>query len=367
MTVSLYIQLALWTVAAVAAVQLLQIPVRKKCKTWIRVVLWIVKAVALLGIAFEMIADASPLFWNWGYLFAGLYLALLGDVITGLLCFIPIIRDPKERRVRKQVIIAAALTLLVTVHALISMAVIRPHELTYTSEKLDTEHKIVFVSDLHYGSSQTPAAVEKALKEIEAIDPDMLLLGGDLVDEHTTKEEMEYIFRRIGEMGLPTYYIYGNHDRQERGDYVGGARYTPDELKSAIESNGIRILKDELETVSEDLVLLGREDPSHPDERKAPEDLPEYPEGTYVIALEHTPYQTEDIQKQKADLQLSGHTHAGQLFPLRILYTVAGLRVVGEYQEGNTTVYVSPGITGWFYPLRNESHCWYEVITLKPA
>ena len=366
MTVSLYIKFVLCIIGAVAVVQLIQRPVRKRFPAWARIIMWIVKAVALLGIAYEMIADASPLFWNWGYLFSGLYLALLGDLAAGIL-FIPFMVKKKIKElINVQTVVAVVLTVLFTLQCCLTMENVSAHEITYTSDKLSSEHKIVFVSDLHYGSSQFPETVEKALQEIKALKPEAVLLGGDITDEHTEKEEMQYIYKQFGELGVPVYFIYGNHDRQPRGSFVGGAKYSETDLENAITGSGVYILKDELVSLADDLVVLGREDPSSPD-RKDPNELPEYPDGAYVIAVEHNPYLTEDIKAQGADLQLSGHTHAGQLFPLRLLYTVAGLRVVEEYQEGDTTIYVSPGIAGWYYPMRNESYCWYEVITLKPG
>nr|MCR4952255.1 metallophosphoesterase [Solobacterium sp.] len=67
-----------------------------------------------------------------------------------------------------------------------------------------------------------------------------------------------------------------------------------------------------------------------------------------------------------ADLQLSGHTHAGQIFPMRLLYNLAGLNVVYTYQIGPTALYVSPGIGNWYYPFRNETHCSWVMIDLIP-
>ena len=71
--------------------------------------------------------------------------------------------------------------------------------------------------------------------------------------------------------------------------------------------------------------------------------------------------------EMKADLQLSGHTHAGQFFPLRFLYALAGLNVCGEYHFNDTAVFVSPGIAGWYFPFHNEAICSYEVIRLIPS
>jgi predicted MPP superfamily phosphohydrolase len=124
------------------------------------------------------------------------------------------------------------------------------------------------------------------------------------------------------------------------------------------------ILKDQAVTFSDDLVLLGREDSSRPDVRLPAQDLAPRPEGAYVICVDHSPYQNEDIAITKADLQLSGHTHAGQVFPIRTVYELAGLNVVYTYRIGSTDLYVSPGIGNWYYPFRNETHCCYTVFDL---
>ncbi len=70
-----------------------------------------------------------------------------------------------------------------------------------------------------------------------------------------------------------------------------------------------------------------------------------------------------------ADLQLSGHTHAGQLFPLKTIYKPAVKYVYGKYTVSsspyNKYLYVSSGFSGWVLPFRNEEHCNYEVINLR--
>lgn len=55
------------------------------------------------------------------------------------------------------------------------------------------------------------------------------------------------------------------------------------------------------------------------------------------------------------------------MFPLRILYSLAGYDAIGFHRHGDTDVYVSPGVGGWYVPIRTEGHCTYEVITLLPA
>ena len=78
--------------------------------------------------------------------------------------------------------------------------------------------------------------------------------------------------------------------------------------------------------MNDDLVFVGREDPSHPEERKAVKDLPVLPHECYIISLDHTPYQNDEIRELKADLQFSGHTHAAQFFPIQTVYILIGGR-----------------------------------------
>ena len=146
----------------------------------------------------------------------------------------------------------------------------------------------------------------------------------------------------------------------------GHIQYTEQELEDAITSNGITILYENYLEVNEDLILLGREDPSHSSERKAVKDLPSIPHDRFVLVVDHTPYQIDEIIGLKADLQLSGHTHAAQFFPIQTIYKFLNLNVLGDYQIGDTHLYVSPGISGWALPLRSEAHSQYEVFDLIP-
>ena len=362
MTTLKYIQIVGITILMAIVLYAIQIPVRKKAKRLIRIIIWVLKLILCAYLAYCLISTSSRFLWHASYQLAAIYLAVLADVaVEPILAIIP-----KFKTKLGSIALTAASTLIFMCYAIWNMETIRPAYHTYTSEKLDHTYKVVFISDLHYGSSQSRNTVMKALDAIKQEQPDYLLLGGDIVDEHTTNEEMKEIFQAFGDMNLKTYYIYGNHDRQDRSNLLDGATYTEQELEQAITGNGISILYNDWEQVEDDLVLLGMEDPSRPDKRIAVSQLRPRPENAYVISLEHTPYMNDDIKETKADLQLSGHTHAGQLFPLRWLYPIIGLNTVGEYQFGDTTLYVSPGIGGWYIPLRNQSHCNYEVITLSP-
>ncbi|MBR5341746.1 MAG: metallophosphoesterase [Erysipelotrichaceae bacterium] len=364
MTAVKYFEWILSGIFGFVLVKLIKTPVEKISKIWIRILLFCAEFFLMMVLAYFLIASASPFLWKYGYPLMGIYIALLADCFyEALLLFFFFVRKDRLSSFKK--ILSVMIMILVFGYGTINMQIIKGNRLTYASEKLKNKYTIVFLSDLHFGSSQSQNTVLKALNEIKELKPDCILLGGDITDEHTTKEEMEWLYRQLSLLEAPVYYIYGNHDRQDRGDYIGGRKYSEEELEEAITGNGIEILKDDYVMLYEDLVLLGREDISRED-RLEVEKLRKRPADAYVICVDHCPYQNDEIIKMAADLQLSGHTHAGQFFPMKTVYILYGLNTYGNYRIGNTDLYVSSGISGWYLPFRNEAHCNYEIIELLP-
>ena len=358
-------KIILWfilTAAVYGALFAAWIPLRKKDKRWISIAGIVLEILLAVVCAYLDIASAMLLPRLIQCFLGMLYTALFADAATELVFLI--IRLIKKNGVKMLVrfIAGMAVTLAFLAYMVVNSQVVTPKIHTYTSDKLERDHKIVYISDLHYGNTQTKETVEKALDDIKNEEPELLLLGGDITDEFTSKEDMEYIYEQIGSLGIPTYFTYGNHDRQNHSADVGGRTYSDSELENAITSNGIRILCDEYVEL-DDIVILGREDYDC-DKRIDVEELEARPNGKYVINLDHSPYQYDDIAATGADLQLSGHVHAAQLFPLSFIYSLAVDNIYGDYRSENIDIYVSSGISGWCFPLRSEAHCNYEVINL---
>ncbi|MBP5654147.1 MAG: metallophosphoesterase [Clostridiales bacterium] len=344
---------------------LIQYPLRKRRLIPLRIVLIVLKLVAALGVAYEVMVGEADFLYRFDLYIAPLYVALCGDTVGDILTLPVVIARKRKKNTAIQVVVSALLTIAYLVFGTANMQYIVPNRLSYSSGKLSDTHKFVFLSDLHVGSAQSEEIIRGALFRMTMESPEFILLGGDIVDEYTTKEEMEHIFAMFGALDVPVYFIYGNHDRQPAGDKVGGRTFSDEELEAAALGNGVKILDDEWVEVASDLVLFGRDDITHAD-RKALSDIPARPSGKYVIMVDHSPYQKEDITNSGADLQLSGHTHAGQIFPLKTLYSLAGYDAFGSYHYGDTDLYVSSGIAGWSFPFRSEEGCRYEVVTLKP-
>ena len=185
---------------------------------------------------------------------------------------------------------------------------------------------------------------------------------------------MENIFSLFGNCEIPVYYVYGNHDRQGHAEYAHGLQYTPEELENTLISNEIVILKNRSTVIASDLVLYGFEDLSENKDRPDnlnQDEISKYLDSApdndaYMIVIDHQPVKFKENAAKGADLQLSGHTHAGQLFPLRFFYSLIGY-VYGEYEYESSQMVVSSGACGWRMPFRTDAHCNYEIITLKPS
>lgn len=361
---------ARWTLwillAAVFTIVLavVQYPVRKRRLLPLRAVLVLGKLLLGTFIAFLIVAMVNPVSYKCGFVLAAVYAALFGDVLGDLFSLPVLIKRKHENCAKMQTVICLITTMLFLAFGSVNMQVVTPDHHEYPSDKISRDYRFVFVSDLHAGSSQSMKTTADTIMKISNEEPDFVILGGDIVDELTTKEEMEETFALFGRLQVPVYFVYGNHDVQPDAGYFGGAAFTQADIEAALRLNGIIILRDEWVRYSEDLVISGRDDHDS-SSRKDISELEPYPDGSFVILADHTPYNTEEITESSADLQLSGHSHAGQLFPLRWIYQIAGYDAYGPYHYGNTDLYVSSGASGWCFPFRTEAFCHYEVVTLK--
>lgn len=368
MTVTRYLIWIGATILWFAVICAVQYPIRKRSLIPLRVILIIVKLFLAIVVAYTVMAIDTGLVYHTCFYLAAFYVALFADAV-GDIFTLPLVikkRKTKSNHNRIQIIVCAVCSVIYLVFGTVNMQTVSANRFSVTSDKLSQTHRCVFVSDLHVGSSQSMDTTKATIRKIDEEDADFVVLGGDIVDEYSTKEEMQEVFSLIGKIRAEVYFIYGNHDRQPTGAFIGGRTFTDEELESAILSNGIQIIKDEWVPISDDLVLLGREDATREDRLSCGE-IPKRPDNAFVLCADHSPFETEDIIESGADLQISGHSHAGQLFPLRGIFDLAGYDAYGFYRHGDTDLYISSGASGWCFPFRTEAGCHYEVITLEPT
>lgn len=261
-------------------------------------------------------------------------------------------------------VLAAALIFL---YGYWNMGHIRETRYQMDSEKQVGQYRVVLLTDIHYGTIQDGEALREALEKISAQQPDIVILGGDIVDEGTSLESMREVFLLLGsiESRYGVYYIYGNHDRQP---YTENRTFINEQLIQAIEAGGIRILRDEWTAIGDDLILAGREDAiigRYLTRRAATEEILQGADREkFLILADHEPVDAAENAAQGVDLMLSGHTHGGQIWPVGFFNELTGMNY-GAYQEDGCKVIVSSGAAGWGYPIRTGGHCEYVVIDIK--
>lgn len=249
--------------------------------------------------------------------------------------------------------------------------VVKTEYTVWTDKEIREEgYTIVFFSDLHYGTAMNSGQLKQAMDAIEGESPDIVILGGDIVDERTSLAQMQEAFEIMGNVHTRygIYYVYGNHDKSE---YTQRPNYTAAQLADAIEQAGIHILEDETCEINNEILLIGRADRGHgAGTRKSIFQLVEGADTAKEwILIDHQPVEYADVMESGCGLILSGHTHAGQVWPLGFLAEVfhTDEMTYGYREEGSLTEVVSSGIAGWGFPVRTERHSEYVVIHLmKP-
>ena len=227
--------------------------------------------------------------------------------------------------------------------------------------------RIAMVSDIHLGAflhgEDMPALADK----INALKPDIVLLGGDIYEESTSAQDIEQsldAFRTL-RATYGVYYVPGNHEYNAQRRGILDMRGLGDELYGV----GVVPLKDETVSVDGLFTLIGRDDATVSSRKPLSELLQGVDLSKPVIILDHQPRDVEEAAQSGADLQLSGHTHAGQLFPAGELASLSGVFpvVYGLKGYGSFRIIVSSGAGVWGFPMRVGSPSEIVLITLKNA
>lgn len=226
-------------------------------------------------------------------------------------------------------------------------------------------YKIGFISDIHYGNSLNMEKLEKVVEKLNKENLDFLILGGDIVDEGTTLQGVKEVFKILGKIknryGL--YFIYGNHDMSR---YTKKPNYILKELKEAIGKENIYILEDKGIDINEDINLVGRKDRIFKNKKDSEELIKEVDKNKYIIVVSHQPTDLEKNSKLGYNLQISGHTHNGQIFPFNLLIKFFNLAelIYGQKEFENFNVIVTSGLSGWGYPIRTAGNSEYVIINI---
>ena len=195
--------------------------------------------------------------------------------------------------------------------------------------------RVVQISDLH--GKMFGADNERLLKAVAGLEPDLIAITGDLVDDPAQLSMIPALARALSGIA-PTYYVTGNHEWAIREART---------VKGLLEQNGVIPLTNEhtlLEREGETLVLAGIDDPNGPYDQKSPQELMEEIRAEqgdpYILLLAHRNEYVETYAACGADLILCGHVHGGII---RLPFT--------DGLIDNTRRRLFPSYTAGLYPL----------------
>lgn len=219
---------------------------------------------------------------------------------------------------------------------------------------------VALLADLHLGYSTEPAYIERAVQVVNDMQPDLVVIAGDIFDnEYEAIPQPERIVAALASLDSTygTYACWGNHDLSEpilagfTWDIADENKNDP-RMTEFLEMAGVILLEDRAVTLENGVQLVGRRDPSRSnklaEQRLSPEQLvSSLNQEQPIFVIDHQPEELEALAQAGVDLDLSGHTHDGQLFPGNLLMRLLWDNACGCEQIGDMTSVVTSGLGVW--------------------
>jgi len=260
--------------------------------------------------------------------------------------------------------VSIVIVIILTISGLLNSAFFRRiKRITLTYDSLPgilNGFKIIHLSDLHLGKLTTINWFKKIVDEVNLLNPDLIVITGDLIDEDigASKEYCSELSRLSASFGV--YAVPGNHE------YYAGI----DEFINITKQAGIKVLINSSAKIKDSICLIGLTDISAtrtnnagPDLEKAFADVSD--EKLFKIILVHQPIFFNESVEKGIKLQLSGHTHSGQLIPINFLVKFLYKYSYGLFSKNGAFIYTTCGTGTWGPPLRLGSRSEIIQITFR--
>jgi uncharacterized protein len=252
----------------------------------------------------------------------------------------------------KQII---GIILLLFVFALSIFAIINATDITVKKINIDNfgkDLRIVQLSDVHIGTVRNSHFLNKIITKTNSLNPDIVVITGDFVDGSGKLSAETFV--QLNGIKAPVYLVMGNHEFYE------GEQKVIDFLSKT----KVKVLRNEPELIK-GINIIGLDYSENKSYVADHLKNIEFNKSKPTILLNHVPIGYDDAEKAGIKLQLSGHTHDGQIFPFTLLVKTRFPKINGLYNIGNMSLYVSPGTGTWGPPMRLGSKNEITVINLK--
>lgn len=288
--------------------------------------------------------------YSWmGFIFLFFCSGILLDLLSGT--FSLFFRKNFPGSARLSFMIPVGVSVLLWTYGYFEAKTIKLNRISLHSNQ---DLRIVHISDLHLGQTTDKVLVENLLKLVRDLQPQIILAAGDIVDGEVDQiEEFADLFKRI-EAPLGKYAVTGNHE------YYAGIRKST----TFLENSGFRVLRNEVVEILPTLTLVGFDEILS--EREIENHILRDLSGkNFVVVLKHRPVVYEE-NVDLFDLQLSGHTHGGQIFPFRFITRMFFRHVSGLEKLGKRSfLFVTRGVGTWGPRIRVFSPPEVTLIELK--
>ncbi|MDR2138394.1 MAG: metallophosphoesterase [Tannerella sp.] len=196
--------------------------------------------------------------------------------------------------------------------------------------------RVALMCDMHFGEFSGKKQAQRMVSLCNAQRPDLILLGGDLIDYESLIAEQLHLEEDLQQLTAPlgVYLILGNHEY--RANRHAKRRW--------MEKTGGVLLVDSVVMPDSTFYLVGRDDAINPKRAALHTLMKELDLSKPVLVLDHQPVSLNEIMMNHADLGLHGHTHNGQLWPYRLPLRLVYECVYGYWRKGHAQFYVSSGI-----------------------
>jgi len=217
--------------------------------------------------------------------------------------------------------------------------------------------KVVAISDVHLGNGTGKAQLKRYVQTINAQQPDLIVIAGDLIDNSLVPLYQQNMAEELNQLKAPLgiYVVPGNHE------YISGM----EACERFFRQTPLTLLRDTVVTLPNGLQIVGRDDRSNRRRLPIAQLMKKTDPDKPTLLLDHQPYEVAKKDSLGIDIQFSGHTHRGQVWPMSLLVDNMYEQSHGYQKWTHSHVFVSSGLSLWGPPFRIGTDSDLAVFTIR--